>query len=381
VQVYIPYQSEIVKNFPRDKERYNSDIKMVLKLIEMHAQIFQFQRKPDEQGRVVATLDDYKVIYALKDLLISSISISPHLKKYLECLKEFDDNGKQPSKKEIADKLKLEYNTISRYTTALKRKGLIETDGKGQKLQIKLISVPEDISPLVDPEKISGIDFHSQIPNSTSALQPQAKELGQGDIPCFSVIPNSEANTEKRKNAENGVFPVETVDRVRETPNTEIGNENTIPPSKSDLFTPDEEQKLQGFNSQTKETVRNVKKVFGSTAKVVDSYIPKNTPVFSESPKDRLCDIHKKEQDVVGCLACLIDIGRVMPGRGGKPIRNLLNVVNKFTSLDVQTLEDFRKIPKTEAKEIINFLGLHQKDTILHFFNKNNISQTENNGT
>ena len=37
----------------------------------------------------------------------------------------------------------------------------------------------------------------------------------------------------------------------------------------------------------------------------------------------------------------------------------LLKSSRVFTSLNVKTLEDFNKITKSEAKEIINFLGIH----------------------
>lgn len=199
--------------------------------------------------------------------------------------------------------------------------------------------------------------------------------------------------TYARKDSENNIYnnrnitecekPVPTVPKTINGDNLILSQEVSKPECQgNNIFTPKEEQLLKGFSQQTKETVLNVKQIFGSKCEVIDSYSqiynlngnkvsnPLNTEIGNE-----------KTLPPMGCLACLIDIGRVMPCRGGKPLRNLLNVVNSFTSLNVKTLEDFNKITKSEAKEIINFLGIHHKDTILHFINKNNTSQTEANGT
>jgi len=139
VKVRIPYWGIIVENFPKDKSRHKTDIKTIYRMICAITQIYQYQRQRNEDGEYIATLQDYEIVYKLSPLLMGSIDIPEKYKCIMEILTPYKENGL--TKEELKGKLKekgidLQDETIRVYISELKRKGYIETDGKGRNLKI-----------------------------------------------------------------------------------------------------------------------------------------------------------------------------------------------------------------------------------------------------
>src|SRR6516162_7872181 len=61
----VPYAEKIAAAIPPLNNRLRRDFEAILKLIQTHAILHQVQREHDDQGRVIATVDDYAVVYEL----------------------------------------------------------------------------------------------------------------------------------------------------------------------------------------------------------------------------------------------------------------------------------------------------------------------------
>jgi hypothetical protein len=70
-RVYIPYAVSLATALAPVAVRLRRDFALVLNLIKAHALLHQMTREVDQQGRVIATFDDYEVVRELVDDLVS----------------------------------------------------------------------------------------------------------------------------------------------------------------------------------------------------------------------------------------------------------------------------------------------------------------------
>jgi hypothetical protein len=75
--VVIPYAKDLAEKVPPVAVRLRRDFSAVLQLIKAHTILHQHQRERDQQGRVVATIDDYAAVHGLvADLVASGVEAS-----------------------------------------------------------------------------------------------------------------------------------------------------------------------------------------------------------------------------------------------------------------------------------------------------------------
>ncbi|KWT75953.1 hypothetical protein [Candidatus Magnetominusculus xianensis] len=67
--VIVPFADGIADLFPINQERLMRDFDKVISLIKASALLHQYQRERDEMGRIIATEDDYALVYRLKDAI------------------------------------------------------------------------------------------------------------------------------------------------------------------------------------------------------------------------------------------------------------------------------------------------------------------------
>jgi len=70
VPVVIPFAPLLAADFPKSEVRARRDFPRVLTLLGANARLYQLQREKDEQGRVIATIEDYRVVYPLIQAII-----------------------------------------------------------------------------------------------------------------------------------------------------------------------------------------------------------------------------------------------------------------------------------------------------------------------
>jgi hypothetical protein len=77
VQVSIPFAATLVELIPPLAVRLRRDTTLLLNLIRAHTILHQASRNRDERGRLIATLDDYRVVYELvADLIAEGVQAS-----------------------------------------------------------------------------------------------------------------------------------------------------------------------------------------------------------------------------------------------------------------------------------------------------------------
>jgi uncharacterized protein (DUF3820 family)/energy-coupling factor transporter ATP-binding protein EcfA2 len=86
--VVVPYVQSLAENFAYDKPRRLRDYDKVVALIKAHALLYQFQRHRNEKGEIIATLDDYKAIFELSNIIVPSLSeLTPKQQEFLSWIK------------------------------------------------------------------------------------------------------------------------------------------------------------------------------------------------------------------------------------------------------------------------------------------------------
>lgn len=152
-----PFAKRLAKLFPRNQERYLRDFQRVLYLIKASALLHQHQRPKDDQGNILATEEDYRIIYDLQPVLFEAI-YDIKVEAFIETVKKLKvDPLEWPCRKDVQDNLGISKATIKRRVGKASEFGLIELDekdGRGDKTKIKVVGEVEKIYPLPSPEEI-----------------------------------------------------------------------------------------------------------------------------------------------------------------------------------------------------------------------------------
>jgi hypothetical protein len=179
-KVTIPYAYEIAINTNPAAVRIRRDFGALLNLISAHAILYQCQRERDSQGRIIATIEDYRVIYDLVADLISEgveVGVSKSLRETVEAVKHFygQRNNQRCTISEVAKYLNLDNSAVSRRVKqGIERGYLINHEDKRGK-PAKLVPgepLPPDKLVLPTPEAIKKLIM--PIPSKTTATLQQS---------------------------------------------------------------------------------------------------------------------------------------------------------------------------------------------------------------
>ena len=136
-RVTIPYARELAKLIPPVAVRLRRDFSAILNLIRAHALLHQHTREIDEEGRVVATVEeDYAVVRELvADLVAEGVdaSVSETIKETVQAVEWLvgasDDDEDGPitvSARQVAEKLKLDKSATTRRLADAVGKGYLK---------------------------------------------------------------------------------------------------------------------------------------------------------------------------------------------------------------------------------------------------------------
>jgi energy-coupling factor transporter ATP-binding protein EcfA2 len=196
--VSIPFQMALADKFPTNLERYARDFKRVISLIESSALLHQYQRERDKEGRIVATEDDYVLVYSLRHLIGDSVSpVTEKDIQFLELAKQFP----KATRRELAEKMGVSEKTIIRHIEKCSGAELMEVQGRGNKQKRIVIATAEKISPLPPPEDLFG---------------------------NFSIIRQTEPDN--RTEPDNGQCPAQALDNVEFNSNETTGHGREVSP-------------------------------------------------------------------------------------------------------------------------------------------------------
>lgn len=126
-RVTIPYATALALSIPPIAVRLRRDIKSLLRLIDAHAILHQFNRARDEQGRIVATPDDYRIVRGLiADLVASGVgaSVLESIRSTVHAVKGADQ-GEGVTVRAVAQHLKLDRSAAQRRLQGAREKGYL----------------------------------------------------------------------------------------------------------------------------------------------------------------------------------------------------------------------------------------------------------------
>lgn len=160
--VVIPFLEVLAENVEAVSSRVRRDFEQVATLIEAHTLLHRAHRECDSQGRLVATLEDYTVVYDLVADIISygvEIAVPEVIRDLVEAVDSL--NGEYPDGVRgiaIAKKLNIDKSVVSRYVkTAIGSSYLINLEihkGRPQRL-ILGDPLPIDVHVLPHPDVVA----------------------------------------------------------------------------------------------------------------------------------------------------------------------------------------------------------------------------------
>jgi phage/plasmid primase-like uncharacterized protein len=126
-RVVIPYATALAEGIPPIAVRLRRDIKSLFRLIDAHAMLHQCSRVRDEQGRIVATMDDYQTVRALVvDLMANGVgaTVPETIRSTVQVVQQADQETGM-TVREVARKLQLDRSAAQRRLQGAREKGYV----------------------------------------------------------------------------------------------------------------------------------------------------------------------------------------------------------------------------------------------------------------
>ncbi len=162
-QVTIPYAHELAAGCNPKAVRLRRDFSKVLALIQTHAMLHQENRERDAQGRIVATLEDYRAVYALVIDPISEgveATVSETVRETVGAVAELTGRveGAAVSITQLAAHLDMDKSSVSRRVYVTRGLGYLVNlqEKRGRPAMLALGDpLPEEAPVLPSPESLA----------------------------------------------------------------------------------------------------------------------------------------------------------------------------------------------------------------------------------
>jgi hypothetical protein len=193
-RVMIPFAEKLSQLVPPVAVRLRRDFKTVLMLIRAHALLHQASRLKDEQGLIVAALEDYAAVRELvADLVAEGVeaTVKPEIREVVEATARLLAEGRvEVRQADLKGALKLDKSAISRRVAGAMDGGFLKNleDRKGRPARLvmgdplpanqEVLPAPDD---LIDSDRLHGcaVDLGDR-----TAPAPQAKTTDAADQQC-----------------------------------------------------------------------------------------------------------------------------------------------------------------------------------------------------
>jgi hypothetical protein len=159
--VVIPFADRLAKLVPPVAVRLRRDFKTVLVLIRAHALLHQASRRKDQNGRVIAESEDYKVVRELvADLVAVGVdaTVKPEVREVVKAVGSLLENGQDEVRQsELKSPLRLDKSAISRRVADALDGGFLKNleDRKGRPARLVLgEALPDNREILPTPEQL-----------------------------------------------------------------------------------------------------------------------------------------------------------------------------------------------------------------------------------
>jgi hypothetical protein len=196
-RVHIPYAKVLAGLIPPVAVRLRRDFPAVLNLIRAHAVLHQATRDKDEQGRIVAKIEDYAAVRRLVADLVSEgveAAVPKTIRETVEVVEQGlgDSNVEAVTVAAVARELKLDNSTALRRVRAAIDRGHLENleDRKGRPARLVLGDpLPDDAEVLPSVERLRGCTVAGETGGMGHPPPPVLTELvakpeGERDSRC-----------------------------------------------------------------------------------------------------------------------------------------------------------------------------------------------------
>ena len=162
-RVTVPYAARLASLVPPIAVRLRRDFGALLNLIRAHAILHRATRDTDQDGRVIATVEDYaRVREIVADLVSEGVesAVPPTVRETVEELRNLRADEDGPATiADLAKELKLDKSAAWRRVRSAMDRGYIKNleDRKGRPARlVPAESLPEDVEILPTPERLVG---------------------------------------------------------------------------------------------------------------------------------------------------------------------------------------------------------------------------------
>jgi hypothetical protein len=190
-RVVVPFADRLADLVPPVAVRLRRDFRLLLTLVEARALLHRDRRDTDEQGRIVATLDDYATVRKLvADLFAEGVdaTVKTETKEVVATVKAL---GKEEvSITEVAKALRLDKGAVSRRVSeAIVRGYLVNAETrKGRPARISLGDpLPADIEILPHPDRLAECCSVAALGEGFTIPSP-SRDRQPADIPPFAEV-------------------------------------------------------------------------------------------------------------------------------------------------------------------------------------------------
>lgn len=159
-RVVIPFARALANLLPATSVRMRRDFLQLLMVIKTIALLYQLQRERDDNGRIIASMEDYaKARWLLEEVFAATVAegLTKGVRETVEAVAQLSQDGTPVTQRELATKLGLSKSTVSyRVRRALKGGWLIDkADERRGPSQLVLGDPLPDASVLPEPYQVS----------------------------------------------------------------------------------------------------------------------------------------------------------------------------------------------------------------------------------
>jgi hypothetical protein len=192
-KVAIPYAPALAELVPPVAVRLRRDFGAVLNLIQTHAILHQVSHERNEEGHIVATLDDYARVRDLVDDLISEgieATVPESVREVVEAAVQLHEEEDEPvTSAALARELELDRTAASRRVRSAKDRGYLQDLEDNPRRPSRIVPgdpLPEELAILPAPEVLAEACTRAvQTEGINTPLSPQTEEgakRGRGSL-------------------------------------------------------------------------------------------------------------------------------------------------------------------------------------------------------
>ena len=196
-EVTIPYAPFLAQNTNTSAIRMRRDFTTVLNFIRAHVLLNQRQRKTDPLGRIIATLEDYRVVHDLIVDLVSEgveLSVNSTIRETVAavCKLSASKSSKEVSYKELQKALNLHISTVSRRVCFAIDLGYLKNveDRRGKPARILPGNpLPDDTRVLPSPDELEKFFSYTPPENGATVQHPYSHSSEWQEVPDGTPLP------------------------------------------------------------------------------------------------------------------------------------------------------------------------------------------------